>query len=351
MGEVLASSCGRVTTQKDKRIAVLSPAMAGPAYGLRVHEQAVRRLQEITGCEVVEFPTTRMLQAPAAQRAHDVNMAFADPAITAIMTSVGGSDQITILPYLDAQIIQENPKPFFGYSDNTHLLNWLWRHGIPSIYGGSTQVQIGPGPQVDSWHEQCLRSALAGVDLVLENPGESEDHGHDWADPRALTEYGVRQQVGPWQWAGSSRPIRARTWGGCVQVLQEIFLADHAPVDAELDGAILLLEFSDDLMEPLAFGYFLRALGERGLLERFSGVMLARVPATTLDYQPTLAEQERYRRAMDEVLVGACQRYAPDAVICLGVPFGHTRPQLLLPYGGEVTLDPRAQQVCAHYRR
>ena len=32
-------------------------------------------------------------------------------------------------------------------------------------------------------------------------------------------------------------------------------------------------------------------------------------------------------------------RYNPDAVVCVGVPFGHTRPQWILPYGGDVTVD------------
>ena len=39
------------------------------------------------------------------------------------------------------------------------------------------------------------------------------------------------------------------------------------------------------------------------------------------------------------------------SVMCIRDRFGHTRPQWLLPYGGEVTLDPQAQTVIAHYRR
>ena len=32
-----------------------------------------------------------------------------------------------------------------------------------------------------------------------------------------------------------------------------------------------------------------------------------------------------------------------------GVPFGHTRPQWILPYGGEVTLDGEQQRIFADY--
>lgn len=333
----------------DQRIAVLSPSMAAPAYGLQVHEQAMRRLRQLTNREIVEFPTTRMLGASAQQRAEDVNAAFADPSIGAIMATVGGSDQITVLPHLDEQVIAANPKPFFGYSDNTHLHNWLWCRGINSYYGGSTQVQLGPGPRIDEIHARCLLAALAGEDLTLENPLESEDHGHSWDDPRALSEFGERQPVGPWQWEGSGDTVRGRTWGGCVQVLRDVLIADQEPDDASLEGAIALFEFSDDPVPPIQFGRMLRSLGERGLLARFAGMMLARVPATSFDWAPSEEEQRSYRNAMSELLVSAAERYAPHAVICLGVPFGHTRPQVIVPYGGQITLDPTRQTVIAHY--
>jgi muramoyltetrapeptide carboxypeptidase LdcA involved in peptidoglycan recycling len=31
------------------------------------------------------------------------------------------------------------------------------------------------------------------------------------------------------------------------------------------------------------------------------------------------------------------------------VPFGHTRPQWILPYGGEVTVDGQARRIWADY--
>ena len=39
----------------------------------------------------------------------------------------------------------------------------------------------------------------------------------------------------------------------------------------------------------------------------------------------------------------------PDAVVCIGVPFGHTRPQWILPYGGRIQLDGEAKTVTASY--
>lgn len=43
------------------RVAVVSPSFAAPAVASEVHEQGMRRLNEITGLVPVEYPTTRAL--------------------------------------------------------------------------------------------------------------------------------------------------------------------------------------------------------------------------------------------------------------------------------------------------
>ena len=122
------------------RVAVLSPAFAAPAVAPEIHEQALRRLEQLTGLIPVEYPTTRQLDASPEARAADVNAAFADPGIRAILATIGGDDQILVVPHLDAALAQADPKPFLGYSDNTNILNWLWGLGIRGYYGGSTAV-------------------------------------------------------------------------------------------------------------------------------------------------------------------------------------------------------------------
>jgi len=50
-------------------LASLSPSFAAPAVAPAVHEQAMHRLQELTGLVPVEYPTTRRLGAPAQDSA------------------------------------------------------------------------------------------------------------------------------------------------------------------------------------------------------------------------------------------------------------------------------------------
>jgi muramoyltetrapeptide carboxypeptidase LdcA involved in peptidoglycan recycling len=333
------------------RIAVVSPSFAAPGAFPAVHEQAMRRLAEVTGLEPVELPTTRQVGASAEARAADLNAAFADPSIRAILAVLGGEDQITVVPHLDPGPAQADPKPFLGTSDNTNLHHWLWAHGVASFYGGSTQVHLGPGPAVDDVHARSLRAALVtGGELEVTDPGESEDVGVDWADPRALTSFGEREPTEPWSWAGPARSVTGRTWGGCLEVIEWVLTAGRFPFDAEvLDGGVLLLETSEELLPARQVGWIVRSLGERGLLAAVDAVLVARPPASDLTRRPDAEERARLRREQRDVVVDVIGRYNPDAVVCVGIPFGHTRPQWVLPHGGTMTVDGRQRRVFADY--
>ncbi|WP_418060476.1 S66 family peptidase [Pimelobacter simplex] len=333
------------------RIAVLSPSFAAPAVAPEVHEQALRRLAEVTGLVPVEYPTTRKLGATAEERAADLNAAFADPDIRAVIATIGGDDQITVIPHLDADAVRRDPKPFLGTSDNTNLHQWLWSQGIASFYGGSTQVHVGPGPGLDPEHATSLRAALLdGGRIEVTDPGESEDIGKDWNDPLALTQYGDREPTEPWHWAGPAREVTGPTWGGCVEILEWVLAAGRFTAEPEdLDGGVILLETSEELMPANEVGWIVRNLGERGLLARASAVLLARPPVSDFVRRPDAAERARLRAEQRDVVVDLVARYQPEAVVCVGVPFGHTRPQWILPHGGSVTIDGANRKVYADY--
>lgn len=88
------------------RVAVVSPSFAAPGAFPHVHEVAMRRLRKELGLVPVEYPTTRQLGAPAADRARDLMAAFADPTIRAVLATIGGDDQLTVLPHLDPDVFR-----------------------------------------------------------------------------------------------------------------------------------------------------------------------------------------------------------------------------------------------------
>ena len=74
-------------------------------------------------------------------------------------------------------------------------------------------MHLGPGPGVDDIHARSLRAALiTGEMLEITDPGESDDVGVDWGDPRALTSFGEREPTEPLSWHGtvSDRPHLGR---------------------------------------------------------------------------------------------------------------------------------------------
>lgn len=333
------------------RVAVVSPSFAAPGVAPAVHEQAMRRLVETTGLVPVEYPTTRLLGATPEARAADLNAAFRDPDIRAVVATIGGEDQITVVPHLDASAVRADPKPYLGYSDNTNILSWLWTVGVAAFHGGSTQVHLGAGPAVDACHAASLRAALlTGERLEVTEPGESEDLGRDWADPAALLEFGDREPTDPWTWAGPARSVSGPTWGGCLEVLQWVLAAGRFPADpAVLEGGVLILETSEELPSAREVGWMLRVLGERGLLSAAEAVLVARPPASSLEQRPDPGTRATFRAAQRDIALECITRYNPEAVVCVGIPFGHTRPQWILPYGGLVTVDGVSRQVWADY--
>ncbi|OKL46122.1 LD-carboxypeptidase [Boudabousia liubingyangii] len=348
--------------QPGDRVAVLSPAWAAPAYFPDLHAQSMERVRTLLELEPVEYPTTAMMGASPQARAADLMAALTDPDIKAIFASIGGDDLITVIPHLDGEALraastENGAKAFFGYSDNTNLNHWLWQQGIASYYGGSTMVHLGPA-QVDDTHLQTLRAALFGTDLTLPIPTQSEDYGWDWSDPRSLTEPYPRLPSPPLEFIGPNQAVTGPTWGGCLEVLDQMAIAGRLPEPAQLEGAILILETSEVLPPPDYVGRWVRAMGERGYLDAIAGLAFAQPVVEDRDHpapegttpQQRSQTREARREAYTEYLLSNIAPYRTDLLVCLNLPFGHTRPQLVIPYGGQLTLDPVAEVVTAHYR-
>jgi muramoyltetrapeptide carboxypeptidase LdcA involved in peptidoglycan recycling len=333
------------------RVAVLSPSWAAPADFPAVHEQAMERLRSELDLEPVELPTTRVAGTPR-ERAADIDAAFADPSIRAIMATIGGSDQITVLKHLDPSLPARDPKPFFGYSDNTNLLNWLWFHGVAAVHGGSTQVHLGPGPRVDEQHLISLRAALYGGDVTLEPAPRTRDVGIRWDNPRALTEAAPDEPAEPWAWSGPSSVVSGPTWGGNLEILHWNLAVGRWIHPAEVyAGCVLVLETSEERPPATEVYRMLRNLGERGLLEASPALVWGRPPVGDHAHHPGPDEAASLRQANRDAVLRAVSEYHPDMVVVLDVDFGHTSPQWVLPYGGRVTVDGEQRRLTAHFGR
>jgi muramoyltetrapeptide carboxypeptidase LdcA involved in peptidoglycan recycling len=334
------------------RVAVVSPSAGLPEKFPRPFELGLARLREDFGLVPVEYPTTRKLGATPADRAADLHAAFGDPSISAVITSIGGEDEIRVLPHLDPGLLRDNPKPFFGYSDNTCLLAYLWQLGIVSYHGGCVMVQYGRPGAMHPDTEASLRAALFEPgEFALGEAGAYSDMERDWADPATFT---AEPQMLPgegWIWHNQTgRVVEGIGWGGNIEVLSWLMMAGRAiPEPQDCMGGVLFLETSEELPAAAEVYRILRSMGERGLLGLFPAVLFGRPKAWSLEHHTTSEQKTAYVSDQHDAVLRALAEYAPDTMVVLDVDFGHTDPQLVLPYGGMIRVDGMTKRIVVRY--
>ncbi len=333
------------------QVAILSPSWAGAGIFPKVHEIGLRVLRERFDLVPVEFPTTRLVGSTPLERASDMNAAFADPDIKAVMAVIGGSDQITVLPYLDPETLQANPKAFFGYSDNTNLLNYLWVLGVASYHGGSTLVHLArPGGPHEVSMSSLGHALFDNGTFEIEPVEQFTDLQCRWEDLSTLQVPLPTTRDEGWYWHNATRVVTGPTWGGNLEILHWNLAANRWILPNEAyAGCVLLLETSEEM--PLADEVFriLRNFGERGLLEQFPAVVMAKAKAWHGHAPLSPPERETFRENQKEAVLRALEAYNPGAVFVYGPDFGHTDPQYILPYGGQMTVDGLSRRLSVTY--
>lgn len=184
-----------------------------------VYELGLKRIIEHFQLVPIEYPTARKspdyLNKNPEARAEDLNRAFADPSIKAIIATIGGNDEIRILPYLDSKVIASNPKTFMGYSDKTNLHLYLWNLGIISYYGGHILNQFGMQGKMHDFTINYLRKALFEPQIgQIQSSLDWTDFDFDWSDLQNLTKQRPLYKSGGWDWHNNKNEIiQGRLWG------------------------------------------------------------------------------------------------------------------------------------------
>jgi muramoyltetrapeptide carboxypeptidase LdcA involved in peptidoglycan recycling len=332
-------------------VAIVAPASGLAAQFPHVYERGLERLRSVFDLEPVEFPTATKdddyLQAHPEQPAADVEDAFARDDISGVIATIGGNDQIRVLDHLDPDVLRANPTRFFGISDNTNLAQFLWREGVVSYYGGHVLTDLAiPGP-LPEYLEESLRTAFFEETIGPIQPAPAfTDEDKGWADPAEIETVPEMEDNPGWLWRGGQAAVEGRTWGGNLEVTYLQLAADGCvpPPDA-LDGAVLLLETSEELPDAGVVKRMLMAMGERGLLERFDAVLVGRVKARSHLVERSRTEREDYREAIHETIVDTVAQYNEAAPVVCNVDFGHTNPIVPVPIGGQVSVDPQEERI------
>ncbi|MFA5355228.1 MAG: S66 peptidase family protein [Candidatus Paceibacterota bacterium] len=336
--------------QKGDRVAVLSPSFAAPAIFPKIFELGLQRIRDEFGLEPVEYPTTRKLNASAEERACDLIAAFSDPEIKAVIASTGGDDQVTYIHKMSPKVFLKNPKPFLGYSDNSHLCSFLFRHGIPSFYGACVMTQFAMQGEMDKYTVENIHHALFDSgEYEITASDEYNEIGLNWKDETLLTTKRTYEKNMGWVW---DAPMDGEgiLWGGCLESIDDM-LRNNVPIPSlkKFENIVLMLETSEEIPSHGYVRRVIRALGERGVLLNIQGILVGKPKAWEFDKPFTKEERMTYTKGQQEAIIETVRIYNQIVPIIQNINFGHTDPQVPMPYGGKLRIESGSQKIFASF--
>lgn len=282
-------------------VALVAPS--GPVHpeGLAAAVREVRRRGFREAVDASVLARDRYLAGDDARRARELEDAFQNPEIDAVLCLRGGYGAMRILPALDAGLLRRHPKPLVGFSDITALHALAARAGLVSIHGAMLGARPSPS-----------RVALDSLWRMLTDPRPAG----------VVTAPSVRA-LG----RGRARGILV---GGCLALVTSLV---GTPWQLDTRGAILLLE---DVDEPAyRIDRMLVHLGLAGALDEVRGVVVGAFERASAE------ERASIRRVVQEVL-GVL-----GVPVLYDFPAGHIRRNLALPLGAMVEIDAdRRRLVC-----
>jgi muramoyltetrapeptide carboxypeptidase len=155
-------------------------------------------------------------------RAKDVNQFFGDAKIALLLPLRGGWGSARILPYLDYEVIGQNPKIILGFSDLTALILAIYaKTGLVTFHGLNGLTSWRPG-QVDGFR----RILFAGEKITFRNQVDGDD-----GDRLMQVKNRIRTIT--------DGKARGRLMGGNLSVISAMVGSSYLP---DFKGAILFVE-------------------------------------------------------------------------------------------------------------
>ncbi|MGQ7373632.1 S66 family peptidase [Streptococcus suis] len=257
--------------------------------------------------------------APIASRVADLEAAFADESVDAILTTIGGFNSNELLPYLDFDLIARHPKIFCGYSDTTALLNAIYaKTGMPTYmdpaYSSFKMVQAQQY-QTEAW----LKAVTQDSYELIPSPEWSSDAWYLPDAPRTFypTEWKI---YNPGQASGIAI-------GGNISTLNLLTGTEFAP---RPDNYILFLEEAED------DDYLIIARHLTALLQAYpnpQALVLGRFPKET--------------KMTEEILLAILDKHPilKKVPVLYDLDFAHTQPLFTITIGGQLELDAEAFSI------
>ena len=263
------------------------------------------------------------------ERAAELNALIRDPDVRCIISTIGGTNSNSLLPYIDYEAFRTDPKIVVGHSDVTAILLGIYaRTGIPTFYGPALVPSFG---EFEPYNELTW-SYFADICV---------DHlrlPHEFVRPDFWT-----QEAVPWETQTAEKDRHPNQWITCrkgrvegrliIGNLNTISSVWGSPYMPEIEkGDILFIEDTQKtaaMMERL-FSF----LKINGVLERIGGLILGK--HERFDDQDT---GRLPHDILEEILGPYTFPFLAD------VDCSHTHPMFTMPVGAQIRLDASEQRI------
>lgn len=200
--------------------------VTAPSFGvtepldIKRFENAVAKL-EARGYGVVETDNVHRAiddvgrSATGERKAEEYRSLQEDPEVSCIFAASGGDYEFEMLPHMDWKAVEDDPKWFQGYSDNTVLAFKITaEHDVASVYCGNFS-DFG----MDPWH----RGVTENLEFLEGSRRTQESfpfHARDFMDRVTGLESFGEDEPTVWGSSAGDCSFSGRLIGGCMDVLE-----------------------------------------------------------------------------------------------------------------------------------
>lgn len=316
-------------------IVSLSSGMGGDEIFKHRYELGKERLENVFGLNVITMPNalkgSKYLYEHPEERAKDLMDAFKDKNVKAIISMIGGEETIRLIPYIDYEIIKDNPKIFMGYSDTTVNHFMMYKAGVTSYYGPAILSEFAENGKMFEYTEKYIWETLFNdEDIVVESSREWTNDRIDWTDKEKSNVFRkMNKEEHGYEVLQGNGIFEGELLGGCLDVIRMIVGTDIWPKSDEWKNKILFIETSEEKPTPDQVKYALRNLVALGVISNIKGIIVGK-PKGEMYY-------EEYKSVLKKVICEEAGR--KDLPILYNVNFGHSAPMCILPYGVKAIVD------------
>lgn len=329
--------------KKGDKIAIvsLSSGILGDDKFIHKYYIAKKRLEEEFGLEVVAMPNalkgSKFIYEHPEARAKDLMDAFKDETIKGIFCAIGGDDSIRLLPYIDYEVIKNNPKIFMGYSDTTinHLM--MNKAGVVSFYGPSIMGEFGEYVKMSDYTKQAVDNILFnnGMNYEIKSSDIWSNDFVPWGEENInIAKKTIKEEHG-YETLQGFGVVSGKLLGGCIDVFPMAIGTEIWPTKDEWKDKILLLETSEEKPSPDLITYYLRNLGSQGIFDVIKGIIVGK------------PQDEEYYEEYKDVYRKVLKEFKKEELpVLYNVNIGHAYPIGILPLGIDVQVDFTNKKIC-----